>query len=186
MNSDTPYFSGYPDVAAYMGMLNASNPQKLFSPIGITTIFIAILAGAILLKGTIPLIVAFPAIITTALLMGFFGWLGIYLRKNGSRKAYQKAIATEPRTGWIDADGIHIQIQGGRTDLQWDYFTHYFTTCGALGLFKDKNLVDCFDASMFSQTKQWFMAQQMIQARMKSLQQSGPGYPPQGVGSPDP
>ena len=186
MNDDSPHFNGYPNVVAYMSMLKANNPKKLFSPIGIMTIFIAIIVASFLLKGTVPLFVALPAILTAALLMGLCGWLGIYLRGNSQRTTYQKAIATEPRTGWIDSNGIHIEIRGGRTDLQWNYFTHYFTTSGAIGLFKDKALADCFDASMFSQPKQWVMAQQMIQAKMKSLQQSVPGYPPQGVGSPEP
>jgi hypothetical protein len=167
-------FSGYPSVSAYLSMLDAVYPQRWWSSSGIILIVCVVVGGALVLKDSIPLSVALPAMVGTGAFIMLAVWLGTSLRTRDRRNAYDRAVSQEPRTGWVDADGVHLQIQSGRSDLEWAYFTRLVRTAHGLGLCKDKQLVDVFVPSMFASPQAWEAARQIVETKLGESPTSGP------------
>lgn len=165
-DTDRLAFTGYPSVSAYLSMLDAVYPQRWWSSSGIILIVCVVVGGALTLKDSIPLLVVLPMMIVTGGFIMSAVWLGTALRTRDRRKAYNQAVTQEPRTGWIDTDGVHLQITSGHTDLEWDYFTRLVRTDDGLGLCKDKQLVDFFVPSMFASAQAWEHVCQIMESKM--------------------
>jgi hypothetical protein len=171
-------FKGYPSVATCLSLDHAFKPQKTFSPIGLGTILIFVVVGPIVVDSEISPVVTLTAAIGVCLLMWGISRLGLAQANAAQRKTYQKAIDLAPREGRIDEEGIHIEFQGGFTVLHWNYYTDLRTVDGAIALYKDGTLEDCFSVGMFAEPGDWDIARKIIQESVPARLQSN--------GSPNP
>ena len=143
-------FRGYSTAATYLSLALAVETKKKASPIGIGVIIMLAIVGIVAVEDEMPPAVTLTAVLIVILVVGGAARQGMAQANAVRRKVYQKAIDSEPREGRIDDEGIHVEFKGGVTDLEWNYFTDLRTVDGAIGLYKDGALAECFSACMFA------------------------------------
>jgi hypothetical protein len=166
-------FKGYLDVSTYMRMDKHLNPEKMVSLSGLVALVVLIPFILHVFKGTfsstVGILIGFGICIVVGGIVAGSYLIGLRMKHTHRRKLYQLAISKEPRTGTVDAAGIHIQIAAGRTDLEWNYFTSALSSENGIGLCKDKQIVDGFGSSMFASESEWHRARCLIEEKMKGV-----------------
>ena len=166
-------FTGYLDESTYMTMDKHLNPEKMWSLSGLVALVVLIPFILHVLKGTfsstVGILIGFGICIAVGGIAAGSYLLGVRMKHTHRRKMYQLAISKEPRTGTVDATGIHIQITSGRTDLEWNYFTSTLSSGSGIGLCKEKQIVDGFGPSMFASESDWHRARSLIEERTKGV-----------------
>lgn len=166
-------FAGYLDVSTYMAMDKHLNPERMWSLSGLVTMVVLVPFIFHVFQGSfssaLSIMIGFGICIAVGGIVAGSYLLGVRMKNNHRRKMYQLAISKEPRTGTMDAGGIHIQIASGHTDLEWNYFTSTVFSGNGIALCKEKQIVDGFGPSMLASESDWQRARCLIEANMKGV-----------------
>ena len=174
-NDDCPRFTGYLDVTTDRAIRKLLHPHKYWATSMIVLLPFLIPFALVLLcrtvpalRGTIVAVVTLLILCVTSGIVCLSYWIGTHWEHH-RRKTYQATIAMKPRTGWVYTGGIHIQSAGEQNDLEWSHFSDRLELNDAIGLVKEKSLIDGFSSAMFASPAEWQKAKQMIQNGIKRV-----------------
>lgn len=166
-------FIGYLDASTYMTMEKHLNPEKMGSLSGLVALVVLIPLILHIFNGSfsssIGILIGFGSCILVGGIVAGSYLLGVRMKNKHRRKLYELAISKEPRTGTMDARGVHIKIASGHTDLEWNYFTSAVSSEDGIGLCKEMQIVDGFGPSMFASESEWQKARSLIEEKTKGV-----------------
>lgn len=155
-------FSGYPDATQHLEIQRRLHPPEFWSSWRIVAIAFLVPFVGIIFSETMPPYSTVVVLIAMGGVASVSCRLGIHLWEGRCRRRYQAAIERNPRTGWVDADGIHVQLSAGQTSMRWDSLSDLLDLGDAIGLIRDHCVIDELSSSMFASPAEWRRARQMI------------------------
>ena len=155
-------FSGYPDATQHLKIQRCLHPREFWSSWRIVAIAFLVPFAGIIISATIPPYSTVGVLLVMGGVAAVLCRFGIHLWEGRCRRRYQAAIERNPRTGWVDADGIHVQLPTGQTSLGWDGLSGFLDLGETIGLVRDHCVIDELASSMFASPAEWRRARQMI------------------------
>ena len=113
----------------------------------------------------------------------FGGLLWLLHRYSLNSKRIHYANQSIERAGTLAQDIITVFTDKTKSEMQWDLFDKVIETDGLVMAAKGMDYV-AFAPYMFATPQDWNACKEIV--RKIKPQQAVPGYPPQGVGSPEP